>query len=66
MRALVDYIQRIIQKTPEWDFYVTNLKWHPFFLLRVLLLSQPKWLRKYPQISFEKLERVMTSNLFYL
>ena len=66
MRALVDYIQRIIQKTPEDDFYTTNMRWAPLFLVRVFLMSNPKWLRKYPEVSLEKIERVSEKSCFSL
>jgi hypothetical protein len=58
MRALVEYIQRIIQKTPEDGFHVTNIRWAPLLLARIFIFSNPKWLYKYPNVSFEKLERV--------
>ena len=57
MRALVEYINRIIQKTPDFDFHVTNLRWSPAFYARALLFSWPTWLHKYPTICLEKLER---------
>ncbi|CAG2117685.1 unnamed protein product [Medioppia subpectinata] len=63
MRALVDYLQRIIQKTPEDGFHVSNMRWAPLFLVRVWLMSHPQWLHKYPHVSFEKLEREAISDI---
>jgi NADH dehydrogenase (ubiquinone) 1 alpha subcomplex subunit 9 len=57
LRSLVEYINRCIQKTPEFDFKVTNLLWAPTFKMRINLFSRPNWLFKYPMICWEKLER---------
>ncbi|XP_054153752.1 NADH dehydrogenase [ubiquinone] 1 alpha subcomplex subunit 9, mitochondrial-like [Oppia nitens] len=63
LRALVEYINRCIQKPEEEGFRVTNLRWSPSFMARVYLFSALKGLFKYPSISLERLERECVSDV---
>jgi len=63
LSELVDYIFRVVRRTPDLGYRRTNMMWSPTFLLRVHLIDKYSWTWPVGYLGWDKLERDHTTDV---